>query len=119
VKLLLDVCVSSRSLTESLVAAGHDVISALAIDPQATDDLLLQHALRNDLVLVTEDKDFGELVFVQDHAHGSIVRLVELTVAEQVKGLDELLAQYANELSGRTIVTITRGRIRIRHRGNE
>jgi predicted nuclease of predicted toxin-antitoxin system len=118
VKFLLDVCVSSRSLTESLVTAGHEVISAIALDPRATDELLLEHALGNDLVLVTEDKDFGELIFVRDHEHGPIVRLVELTVAEQVKALDELLAQYAGELSGRAIVTITRGRIRIRHRAN-
>jgi predicted nuclease of predicted toxin-antitoxin system len=116
VKFLLDVCVSSRSLTESLITAGHDVVSAITIDPRATDELLLAHAVRNDLVLIMEDKDFGELVFVQDHEHGPIVRLVELTVDEQVRALAELLQQYAEELSGRVIVTITRGRIRIRHR---
>jgi predicted nuclease of predicted toxin-antitoxin system len=116
VRFLLDVCVSSRSLTESLVTAGHDVVSALAIDPRATDDRLLAHAVRNDLVLVTEDKDFGELVFVQDYEHGPIVRLVELTVDEQVRALAELLQKHTGELSGRVIVTITRGRIRIRHR---
>ena len=34
-KFLLDVCVSSRSLTAFLVAQGHDVVSALALDPSA------------------------------------------------------------------------------------
>ena len=43
----LDVCVSSRSLTESLITAGHDVVSAVAIDP-ATHEFLLEHAVRND-----------------------------------------------------------------------
>ncbi len=64
-KFLLDVCVPSRSLAAFLVAHGHDVESALAIDQSASDDHLLALALQNDRVLITEDKDFGELVFVQ------------------------------------------------------
>jgi predicted nuclease of predicted toxin-antitoxin system len=118
VKFLLDVCVSSRSLTEFLFSAGHDVISAMTIDPRAADDLLIGYAAREDRVFVTEDKDFGELVFVHDHEHGPIVRLVEFTVDDQVRAIDELLKQHTQELSGRVIVTITRGRIRIRHRAD-
>jgi predicted nuclease of predicted toxin-antitoxin system len=63
---------------------------------------------------VTEDKDFGELVFVRRLPHGPIVRLVELTVDEQVNGMAELLEHHAAELTGPVIVTVTRGRIRIR-----
>ena len=63
-KFLLDVCVSSRSLTAFLVAQEHDVVSALAIDPSASDEHLLALALQEDRVLLTEDKDFGEIVFV-------------------------------------------------------
>ena len=117
-KFLLDVCVSSRSLTAFLVAQGHDVLSALAIDPRASDKRLLEFALREDRVLITEDKDFGELIFVQHHAHGPMVRLVELSVDEQVTAISELLEQYPHELTGQVIVTITRGRIRIRRRND-
>jgi predicted nuclease of predicted toxin-antitoxin system len=67
-------------------------------------------------VLLTEDKDYGELMFVQDREHGAIVRLVELSVDEQVRAIGELLTQYPDELAGRVIVTVTRGRIRIRRR---
>jgi hypothetical protein len=35
-KFLLDVCVSSRSLEAFLVSHGHDVLSAVAIDPKAS-----------------------------------------------------------------------------------
>ena len=113
-KFLLDVCVSSRSLQAFLVGLGHDTLSALAIDPRASDEQLLAFALQDDRVLVTEDKDFGELVFVRKLPHGPIVRLVELTVNEQVRGLDELLEHHAAALIGSVVVTITRGRIRIR-----
>jgi predicted nuclease of predicted toxin-antitoxin system len=116
VKFLLDVCVSSRSLTAFLVAQGHDVLSALAIDPSASDEHLLALALQEDRVLLTEDKDFGELVFVQARPHGPLLRVVELSVDEQVRAVGELLAQHLHELTGPVIVTVTRGRVRIRRR---
>ena len=113
-KFLLDVCVSSRSLQAFLVGLGHDTLSVLAIDPRASDSQVLMLALQEDRVLVTEDKDFGELVFVRKLPHGPIVRLVELTVDEQVRGMDELLEQHAAALVGVVVVTVTRARIRIR-----
>ncbi len=113
-KFLLDVCVSSRSLEAFLAGAGHDVLSAVAIDPRASDERLLALALEDERVLVTEDKDFGELVFVRKLPHGPIVRLVELTVDEQVTGMREVLELRAGELVGPVIVTVTRGRIRMR-----
>jgi len=114
VKFLLDVCVSSRTLRASLAGEGHDVLSVVEIDPRASDDRLLALALQDDRVLVTEDKDFGELVFVRGLPHGPIVRLVELTVEEQARAMAELLGEHAADLTGGVIVTVTRGRIRIR-----
>ena len=113
-KFLLDVRVSSHSLQAFLVEQGHDVLSAVAVDPRASDDRLLALALEDDRALVTEDKDFGELVFVRRLPHGPIVRLVELTVDEQVGGMAELLDRHAADLSGPVIITVSRGRIRIR-----
>jgi predicted nuclease of predicted toxin-antitoxin system len=74
----------------------------------------MELALQDDRVLVTEDKDFGELVFVRRLPHGPIVRLVELTVDEQVSGMAELLERHAPDLAEPVMVTVTRGRIRIR-----
>ena len=71
------------------------------------------HSLKS-AVFVTEDKDFGELIFVRRLPHGPIVRLVELTVDEQIAGMAELLEQHAAELTGPVMVTVTRGRIRVR-----
>ena len=115
-KFLLDVCVSSRSLTAFLLAAGHDVVSAISIDPRASDMRLLEYALLDNRILITEDKDFGELLFVQHRPHGPLIRVVELSVDEQVQAMSELLEQHTHELAGPVIVTIARGRIRIRRR---
>lgn len=114
-KFLLDVCVSSRSLQAFLVQLGYDTLSVLALDPRASDEQLLMLARKEDRVLVTEDdKDCGELVFVRKLPHAPIVRLVELSVEEQVRAVDELLERHAAALTGEVVVTVTRGRIRIR-----
>ncbi|HVA49510.1 MAG TPA: DUF5615 family PIN-like protein [Pirellulales bacterium] len=113
-KFLLDVCVSSRSLQAFLIAQGHDVLSAVAIDPKASDERLMALALQDQRILLTEDKDFGELIFVRGLPHGPVVRLVELTVDEQVRAVAELLEHRAAELIGAVIITVTRARIRVR-----
>lgn len=61
-RFLLDVCSSSRSLRKLLADLGHDVLSAGDINLQATDEALLDLALQEGRALVTEDKDFGELL---------------------------------------------------------
>jgi predicted nuclease of predicted toxin-antitoxin system len=116
-KFLLDVCASSRSLQAALTEWGHDVISAVTIDRQASDEQVLALALAKDRILVTEDKDFGELVFVQKRLHGTIVRLVEMSVAAQVVALGELLEQHADELTAKSIITVSLRGIRIRRLG--
>ena len=68
------------------------------------------------VTIITEDQDFGELVFVQARPHGPLVRVVELSVDEQVRAVGELLDQHLHELTGQVIVTVTRGRVRIRRR---
>ena len=46
--------------------AGHDVIAIAEIAQGATDEVVLDLALKQRRVLITEDRDFGELVY----AHG-------------------------------------------------
>jgi len=113
-KFLLDVCTSSRSLRKSLVDLGHDVRSAVDVDSRASDDTLLDLALQEQRVLVTEDKDFGELVFVQRAPHPCIVRFVEMRVEDQVAAMRELLTQYGREMEAGAMIVVTRGRVRVR-----
>ncbi|HHM12154.1 MAG TPA: hypothetical protein ENJ16_01270 [Planctomycetaceae bacterium] len=113
-RFLLDVCASSRALYAFLEEDGHDVVSVVARDLTASDSDILAMALEEDRILVTEDKDFGELVFVQRASHGPIVRLVELTVTEQVAAMRDLLDHHSSQLTGRVLITVSRGRVRIR-----
>jgi hypothetical protein len=44
-KFLLDVCASSRALRTLLTDLGHDVVSAIDVDPRASDTALLDLAV--------------------------------------------------------------------------
>ena len=115
-RFLLDVCAASRSMQAMLVAQGHDVLSALERNPQATDEELLVLALEEQRILITEDKDFGELVFVRRLPHPCIIRFVEMRVREKVEAMEELIEQHADEMSGGALIVVTRNRVRIRPR---
>ena len=113
-KFLLDVCASSLRLQDSLAAQGHDVLSALERNPHATDEELLALAMEERRVLVTEDKDFGELVFVRRLPHPCIVRFVGMTVAEKLTAMQELIDQHAEAISKGALIVVASRRVRIR-----
>jgi predicted nuclease of predicted toxin-antitoxin system len=60
--------------------AGHEVVYIAELDPGITDDQVLDLANREELLLLTADKDFGELVYrLHRQAHGILlVRLIGL-----------------------------------------
>ena len=115
-RFLLDVCAASRRMRDALVEQGHDVLSALERSPRATDEELMSLAIAERRILVTEDKDFGELVFVHRLPHPCIVRFVEMVVVEKVSAMLELIEQHSEALGEGSLIVVTRSRIRIRQR---
>ena len=99
-----------------LTDAGHDVVSALQRDPRAADEEVLATATAERRILVTEDKDFGELVFVRGLAHPCIIRFVDMPVAEKVAAMRELIEHHADAMREATLIVVTQNRIRIRRR---
>ena len=65
-------------------------------------------------MLVTLDKEFGELAVVRGHPHRGIIRLVGLRIAEQGPSTAAAMQKYANELTVGAIVTIEPSRVRLR-----
>jgi predicted nuclease of predicted toxin-antitoxin system len=84
VKLLLDSCVWGGALTR-LRAAGHDVVWSGEWPADPGDEEILARALAEGRVLVTLDKDFGELAVVRELPHAGIVRLVGLSALQQAE----------------------------------
>ena len=97
-----------------MIDLGHDVVSVRDREPGAADDALLALAYEEERVLVTEDKEFGELIFVRRLPHPCIVRFVEMRVVEKVAAMRELIERHADALSEGAIIVVTRGRIRVR-----
>ena len=113
-RFLIDVCASSRKLRAGLADLGHDVVSALEIDPRASDEALLSLALDEQRTIITEDKDFGELVFVHRLRHPCIIRFVEMGVDEKVAAMKELLREYVGSIRQGTLIVVTSSRVRVR-----
>ena len=112
-KVLLDTCVWGGTKTD-LISAGYDVIWTGDWDKDPGDEEILAHAKREGRVLVTLDKDFGELAIVFNLPHSGIVRLVNLAAREQGKFCLDALRKYGDELLAGAIITVERSRIRIR-----
>ncbi len=96
-KVLLDACVW-RGAGEDLQAAGHDVECAGDWGEDPGDAEILRRAHDAGQVLVTLDKDFGELAVVRRLPHSGIVRLVGFGAREQGEVCASLLQTYAEDL---------------------
>jgi len=59
---LADECVDA-ALVDHLRTAGHDVAYVIEVTPGESDLQAIDRAQREGRLLLTEDKDFGELVF--------------------------------------------------------
>ena len=113
-KFLLDVCVASNVLRTTLSDLGHDVLSARDGYASASDQALLDLAYREERVLVTEDKDFGELVFSLRLPHPCIVRLDGLTAEEEAAAVQNLIERHSAAMQQGAIIVVTGNRVRIR-----
>ena len=62
-----------RSIVERLRADGHAVDWISELSPSVSDEVVLQRAADSGAVLVTEDKDFGELVYRRGLSHAGVL----------------------------------------------
>lgn len=79
---LLDSCIAG-SAAAVVRAAGHDVLWTGDWPTDPGDDQILQFAVSESRVLVTIDKDFGELVLAQGLPHAGLIRLIGFRAAQQ------------------------------------
>ena len=58
---------------QALREAGHDVLAIAEIAAGASDDQVLERAVREERVLITEDLDFGNLVFARGRSAAGVI----------------------------------------------
>jgi predicted nuclease of predicted toxin-antitoxin system len=111
---LADECVSA-ALVAHLRAMGHDVSYIAELAPAEADSSVMAHAQREARLLLTEDKDFGELVFRRGGAVPGLVLIrIDPERATLTSGrLDAAITRFGDSLFGRyTVVQEARFRSR-------
>ncbi len=113
-KFLIDMGVGIK-VEQWLSASNHDVKTVRAIDPKLPDQIILQIASEENRIVVTMDKDFGEMVFraSQSHAGVLLLRLDEAASDEKVRVVAEIIQQHGDKLE-RKFSVYQSGRLRIR-----
>lgn len=113
-KLLADANVE-RALVNGLRERTHDVLWAVDLSPGTPDDVLLAQARAEDRVILTNDLDFGELVFRLGLANVGIL-LLRYRVgssAELVALLESHWPEIEHRVRGHFVVA-TNSKLRIR-----
>ena len=113
-KFLADECVD-RQIVDRLRQEGHEVLYVMEMEPGISDADVLNLANLEKSILLTADKDFGELIFRQGKvAKGVIlVRLAGLSPKVKAKVVIGAIKDHAEELlQAFTVITPVTVRIR-------
>ena len=98
-------------LVEALTSLGHDVFWAYAV-PRTPDVELIERAARESRVVITFDKDFGELVFKRGHSVAVVlIRLRDTSIKETVAAVMTLVGGEGENLN-RLFCVVENTRIR-------
>jgi predicted nuclease of predicted toxin-antitoxin system len=88
------------SVVRALRSADHDVIAITEVSPREEDDAVMKRAVEGSCILITEDKDFGQLVYANMQRTGGVIfirfpararRSLPATVVELVRRRGESL----------------------------
>jgi predicted nuclease of predicted toxin-antitoxin system len=114
VKFLADENVD-KAIVEHLRKEGHVVLYVIEKEPSISDDQVIQRANQESALLLTADKDFGDLVFRQGRISYGVVliRLAGLSPQRKAEVVAKVVQEHANELN-QNFTVITPGAVRIR-----
>ena len=98
----------------ALHEAGHDVIAISEIAKGEADEQVLERALAEKRVLITEDRDFGELVYARGRSTAGVllVRFPSSVRRAKPATVVEAVAKLGLRLQG-AFAVVEPGRVRI------
>ncbi len=102
------------AVVSAVRSAGHDVISIAERMPGAEDEQVIKLAATERRLLLTEDKDFGQLVFAAAKGNSGVILIrypstARSTLTDEVV---KLLAERTESLYSRFVV-MEPGRVRV------
>lgn len=107
-----------RGIVERLRRDGHVVHWIAEVSPSVSDEDVLRRAADGGAVLLTEDKDFGELVYRRGLSHAGVllVRLEGLENAAKAEVVAQAVRDNEAGLPG-AFAVLSADSIRLRHPG--
>lgn len=113
-KLVADECCDAL-LVNGLRSDGHDLLYVKEVSPGSDDETVLQMAADQQRILLTEDKDFGELVVrLKLPAYGIVLLRMNLADSSaKLARLRHLLLHQVHRLPG-SFVVLDQKKIRLR-----
>ena len=75
--------------------------------------MVLERAVSENRILITMDKDFGELIHLHGRPHTGLIRLPEVRMAQRITLVEDLILNHRQALDEGAIITVTSGRIPI------
>ena len=115
-RFLVDEC-AGTSVARWLREEGHDVASVCEEMRGAPDDDVLALATRQERIVVTTDKDFGEKVFRERKPHRGVIllRLDDERPPAKIAALRRVISSCGHDLA-RAFVTATEKAVRLSRR---
>ena len=98
-KFIIDVGVG-RSVEEWLKSQEFTVVAIGSINPEMKDSDIIQLANMKDAIIITMDKDFGELVFREKNTHKGILllRLEDAKSEEKLAAIQNIIPEHLRKL---------------------
>jgi len=111
-RFLVDEC-AGPAVAKWLREQDHEVFSVFNEAKGSPDNDILKKAADEHWILVTIDKDFGEMIFRERKPHHGVIfmRLSDERSANKIAVLRRLLTSYPDRLSDR-FVTVTETKVR-------
>jgi len=111
--ILLDTCVWGGVLPV-LIDLGHDVVWSGSWAKDPGDAAIQAVAFSEKRILVTLDKDFGELAILKGLPHSGLIRLAGFRVRQMAQAVHRIVTVYQSDLLAGAIITADTDKIRIR-----
>ena len=98
-KFLVDVGVGKK-VEEYLLGKSYDTKAVRSLDHRMPDHEIIRLAALEKRIIITMDKDFGELVYHSgmDHCGILLLRLEDATGSEKQQVIAKILAKYADNM---------------------
>jgi predicted nuclease of predicted toxin-antitoxin system len=106
-----------RQIVERLRSEGYRVLYIAELEPGVDDTAVLRRAEEAGALLLTADKDFGELIFRQGRLRGGValLRLSGLSLQRKAEIVADCLAEHGDEMMD-SFTVVSPGLLRIRRR---